>query len=303
MDHVQGTIIVGIDGSSASSRALHWAADRAAAEHRALTLAHTISVSAQVYLGPGTVTLAEAREALEGSGRAMLEAARKAVHEQAPEVEVHEVLEYADPADFLVKMSQGAAMVVVGSRGRGPIRSKLLGSVSIRLVRQAHCPVVVVRPGNVGTVRNGVAVGLDALPESQPVLEFAYREASLRGLPLTVLHAAWSPTSGTMEAVYLPVSPDDRESERLALAESMAGMAEKYPDVRATSRLSEGRPDELLVKVGERMDLVVLGSHQPHGLERVLFGSVAVAVVEEATCPVAVVPVGSGPLAAATHRD
>jgi nucleotide-binding universal stress UspA family protein len=296
MDHIAGTIVVGIDGSKASNRALHWATDRAVAEHRALTLAHLIPASAPAYLGPGMVTVAEARDVLEGSGHAMLEAARTAVSEHAADVVVHEVLEYADPADFLVRSSESAAMVVVGSRGRGPIRSKLLGSVSVRLVRQAHCPVVVVRPGDTGTVRNGVVVGLDALPESQPVLEFAYREASLRGLPLTVLHASWSPPSGTLEAAYLPVTPEDRETELLAIAQSMAGMAEKYPDVRATRQVSDGRPDELLVNLGQRMDLVVLGSHQPRGLERVLLGSVAVAVVEEATCPVAVVPVDSARL-------
>ena len=142
---------------------------------------------------------------------------------------VHEVLEYADPADFLVRRSEGAAMVVVGSRGRGPIRSKLLGSVSVRLVRQAHCPVVVVRPGETGTVRNGVVVGLDALPESQPVLEFAYRKASLRGLPLTVLHASWSPPSGTLEAAYLPITPEDRETELLALAPVHGGNGREVP--------------------------------------------------------------------------
>jgi nucleotide-binding universal stress UspA family protein len=300
MDHTLGTIVVGIDGTKAG-RALQWATDQTPAEHRPLTLVHTMRASATVYVGPGTVTVADARDALEGSGHAMLAAARAVVHEQAPGVEVHEVLEYADPADYLVKMSEGAAMVVVGSRGRGPIRSKLLGSVSVRLVRKALCPVVVVRPGHVGTVRNGVVVGLDALPESRPVLEFAYREASLRGLPLTVLHAAWSPESGTMEAVYLPAFPQDRESEMMALAESMAGLAEKYPDVRVTTQLREGRPDELVVDVGRRMDLIVVGSHQPEGPERLLLGSVAVAVVEEATCPVAVVPVGPARLPAATY--
>jgi nucleotide-binding universal stress UspA family protein len=301
MDHIAGTIVVGIDGSKASNRALHWAIGRAVAEHRAVTLAHLIAVSAPAYLGPGMVTVAEAREALEGSGHAMLEAARKEVSEHAPDTTVREVLEYADAADFLVQTSHSAAMVVVGSRGRGPIRSKLLGSVSVRLVRQAHCPVVVVRPGDVGSVRNGVVVGLDALPESQPVLEFAYREASLRGLPLNVLHAAWGPPPGTVEAAYLPVTSEDREAESLALAESMAGMAEKYPDVHATKQLSEGRPHELLVNVGKRMDLIVIGSHQPHGLERVLVGSVAVAVVEEATCPVAVVPIDPARLQSEPH--
>jgi nucleotide-binding universal stress UspA family protein len=242
------------------------------------------------------MSFAEARAAVESSGRAVLDDAQEAVRQRAPGVEVREILRYADAADQLVSLSSSAAMVVVGSHGRGSVGSKLLGSVSVRVVRRAHCPVVVVRPGRTGAVRHGVAVGLDGLPESRPVLELAYHQASLHGLPLTVLHAAWSSSVRSVDAVQLPDSPADRDSEMAAFAESLAGMAEKYPDVHVTRRVVEGRAEDLLVDLGERMDLIVLGSHQPHGLERLLLGSVAVAVVEDATCPVAVVPV-QAPLA------
>jgi nucleotide-binding universal stress UspA family protein len=247
---------------------------------------------APAYVGASMVNLADARDGLEMSGRAILQAAHREAARLAPGVELTQDLDYADPADLLEKLSVQADLVVVGSHGRGPVLSKLLGSVSIRLVRHAHCPVVVVRPGNPGTVRNGVLVGLDALPESQPVLELAYGEASRRGLPLTVLHASGS-MPGAVEAAYLPETPGEREAERLALAEAMAGMTEKYPDVCVTTRLVDGRPEDLLTELGDRMDLVVVGGHQAHGLERVLFGSVSVAVVEHAHCPVAVVPVAA----------
>ena len=91
-------------------------------------------------------------------------------------------------------------MLVLGSRGRGQLRSLLLGSVGVALVRHARCPVVVHRPGHAGTVRDGIVVGADATEESLPVLEFAYREASLRKLPLTVLYSYWDIQGGTMGA-------------------------------------------------------------------------------------------------------
>jgi nucleotide-binding universal stress UspA family protein len=269
-----GTIVVGIDGSEGSSRALQWAARQAAVEHRELTLVHTIGAVTPAYIDAAVVNVAKAQDSLHEAGHQVLEAARRDAGRGAPGVKVSHVLELADPRGLLVAMSETAAMVVVGSHGRGPVRSALLGSVGLELVRHARCPVVVIRPGNLGAVRNGVVVGVDALPESRPVLEFAYREASLRDLPLTVVH-----------------SGKDAESERLALSEAVAGMAEKYPEVAVTTRLSQGSPQEVLAELGERMDLVVVGAHQASGLDRVLHPSVSVAVVKHASCPVAVVPV------------
>ena len=104
------------------------------------------------------------------------------------------------------------------------MRSLLLGSVSVALVRHAHCPVVVVRPEHVGTVRNGVLVGVDAEPGSQPVLELAFRQASLRDLPLTVVHTPWDIQAGTAGAYVVADVMGDVESDRLAVAEAMAGM-------------------------------------------------------------------------------
>ncbi len=154
----------------------------------------------------------------------------------------------------------------------------MLGSVSVAVVRHAHCPVVVVRPGNAGKVRNGVAVGVDTTEPAQPVLEFAYRQASLHGLPLTVVHC--------LNYVL------DIDEERLALSTALAGMSEKYPDVHVTTRVGKGDPDEVLVRLGERMDLVVTGTHHGSRTRRTIFGSVSVEVVEQATCPVAIVPLG-----------
>ena len=181
-------------------------------------------------------------------------------------------------------------MVVLGSRGRGHVRSLLLGSVGTALVRHAHCPVVVHRPGNPGIVRNGILVGVDASPESRTVLEFAYREASFRDLPLTLLHCGWDAQADALGAYLVAESIVDPETERLALAEAIAGMAEKYPDVRTTTEVVRGLPQEALLRAGERMNMIVVGAHVPGHTSHRLFGSVATSVVEHATCAVAVVP-------------
>lgn len=287
-----GTIVVGVDASESSMRALAWAVEQAETERRALTLVHAVNAVMPAYTPASAVFPEEARVALREDGHQILAAARAEVQRTAPTLEVHEVFRLEDPRNVLLEMSRDAAMVVVGSRGRGRVASLLLGSVGVALIRHAHCPVVVHRPSNPGTVRNGILVGADGSEQSLAVLEFAYREASLRDLPLTVVHCFWD-INATTSAAYTVAEPSlDRQSERRLLAESMSGMAEKFPEVAVRTAMAMGLPQEVLVRLGERMNLLVVGAHQSGRISRMLFGgSVSVAVVEHVSCPVAVVPV------------
>src|SRR4051794_1514313 len=185
-----GTIVVGVDGSDSAHQALTWAADQAVAEHRPLTLACAVGVSTPVPPGGAALPL-EYREGLLGEGRAALATARAELARRTPGLEVNEVLESADPRSLLIRLSEQAELVVVGSRGHGPVKSLLLGSVGVALARHAACPVVVHRPTHRGLVRNGIVVGADATAASAPVLEFAHRQAAMRDLPLLVLHCFW----------------------------------------------------------------------------------------------------------------
>ncbi len=290
-----GSIVVGVDGSQHSDRALNWAIQQAAAERRPLTLVHAEHSVTPAFMDAAVVNAKTAESVLDVAGHKVLTDARSKVEQSSKDLEVHQVFELADPRDVLLQLSEGAAMLVVGSRGRGQLRSLLLGSVSVALVRHAHCPVVVVRPEKVGTVRNGVVVGVDASPESRPVLEFAYRQAALHGLPLTVLDCVWDIHAGSMGAYVASETPADLEVDRLALAEATAGMKEKYPEVHVTTRMAKGLPQEALVHLGERMDLIVVGAHQDSRVSQAMFGSVSVAVVESSACPVAVVPLSVAP--------
>ena len=290
MNHQSGNIVVGVDGSEQAERALAWAVEQARAEHRPLTLVHAINDAALAYPDALIAVPPEAREALAAAGHELLDQARAAVQRMAPALIVHEVFRTADPREVLLELSRDAHMVVVGSRGRGKVRSLLLGSVGVALVRHAECPVVVHRPGNAGKVCNGVLVGADSSPESLEVLDFAFRQASLRDLPLTVLHCYRDVAAAAYGTYVIPAQILDVESERLGLAESMAGFAEKYPDVHVSTKITSAAPQGALVELGERMNLIVIGSHQAGHVSRMLFGMVSVSVVEHAICPVAVLP-------------
>lgn len=292
MDSVAGSIVVGVDDSEASRRALHWAGEQALAERRQLVLAHAVDLVTPAYTDVAAINPQEAREALRAEGEKVLENARADLVKRHPELEVHVRFRLGDPRELLLDLSGDAHLLVVGSRGRGALRHLLLGSVSVALVRHAECPVVVHRPGRPGQEHHGIVVGADASEEARTVLEFAYREASLRALPLTVLHCFWDVRASYGDTRLVRDKSSDLEAERLQLAEVMAGMAEKYPEVAVRGELARRLPQEALVNLGDRMDLIVVGTHHTGRLSQMLFGSVPLSVVEHANCPVAVVPLG-----------
>lgn len=284
-----GSILVGVDGSSAADQALDWAIDQAVLERRPLTLVHgagpSMWYSDAVGLDQRLVV-----EAIRDEAYAVVRAARARVVARAPGLEIHESLQMGDARSVLLELSSDAAMIVLGSRGRGPVKSLLLGSVAVAVTRHADCPVVVLRPRNVGAVRRGVLVGADGTERSSTTLEFAYRQASLRGLPLTVMHCFWDVRSATVGSGVVADDEPGLELERALLAESVAGMTEKFPDVPARKVLARGLTDKCLVAAAETMDLVVVGARERGSLSGIVYGSVASAVVEHASSIVAVVP-------------
>ena len=295
MKHPPGTIVVGLDDSESSRIALDWAVEQAQLEGRELTLVHTVDVSHPAMSLGAAFYPPEGREAMADAGHAMLAKARARIERTSPDVVVHETFRLADARHVLLELSEDAHLVVVGSRGSGPLKGLLLGSVGVALVRHSHCPVVVHRPGKAGTVRHGIVVGVDGSADSAPVLEFAYREAALRDLPLTVLLSIWDIQTSAAGGYLVSEVVTTRESERLALSEVMAGKGEDYPDVKTTTEIAHGLPFEMLIEVADTMNLLVVGSRRDHRLAHLLSGSVSAAVVEHATCPVAVVPVRSAP--------
>jgi len=136
----QGKIVVGVDGSPHSARALAWAL--AEARLRRYTLRVVYAFPALVsYLG---TTAHEYYPQVERDAAEVFERALADMPEHS-DVEVERALVAGNPAGELVEESRRASLLVVGSRGLGGFRGMLLGSVSMHCVNHAHCPVVVVR--------------------------------------------------------------------------------------------------------------------------------------------------------------
>lgn len=169
----------------------------------------------------------------------------------------------------------------------------LLGSVSAEVSTHAECPVVVCRPMTGDQHTHGVVVGADGTLESLPVIEFAYRQAALRELPLTVLHSYWDAAVAVAqyrEASGQAVEEPELEDLRSVLATSVAGLAEVYPGVQVTFVLKHGFADEALTPSGKSWDLIVVGRHPKSSVDRLLTGSISRSVLERASSTVAVVP-------------
>jgi nucleotide-binding universal stress UspA family protein len=259
--------VVAVDGSVYAERALRWAAEQAQLERRPL-LAAAVGDEAE----------SAAREAV---------ALAKQLY---PTLSVAGLSKSGDPRHVLIEMSREAHLLVLGSHGRGPLTTLLLGSVSAAVSAHAACPVVVCRPDHSG---RGVLVGADGTAESVPVVEFAYHQASVHQWPLTVMHCFWDAV--VIEQVVRndrnrSLDDIDVEDLRAVLAESVAGLATTYPDVQVTFALKHGLVDEALTSSDEPWDLIVVGRHPMTTVTRVFTGSIARTVVERAHSPVAVVP-------------
>ncbi len=135
-------ILVGTDGSEHAGRATAMAADLARRYGASLVV---VTVVEPAYLPPEAALMADRIETArreEAERLVSAEAARLA----PSALEVRSVVLYGAPAEEMLRAASelGADMVVVGSRGRGAVARMLLGSVSDRLVRQSHQPVLVV---------------------------------------------------------------------------------------------------------------------------------------------------------------
>jgi len=286
------TILVGIDGSAGSCRALEWALDEARAAGRSVTLVHAVHPITPVLLEPHAPDAATAHEqSLLAKGTEVLQQARKAARPADPEVAVHEVVRIGDPREALLDLSATAALLVVGSRGRGHIRSLLLGSTSVALVRHASCPVVVHRTADDTSRRHGIAVGVDASADSSTVLDFAFRQAQLLDEPLTVVHAQHFPPTTAPNAPY--AEPSWVEDEQTDVKARIETLRREHPDVTVTSVIRHGMPEHLLMDLADEVGLLVVGVHHRSRVADLTFGSMAVWLVEHAGCPVAAVPLST----------
>lgn len=137
-------VVVGVDGSAESARALAWGTSEAALRGVTLDIRYVmhLPVASPPFTDP--VTYAEPMSTLRGYADAVLAAARGAAFAREPGVSLTTSIDYGQPAEALISAGASADLVVLGARGLGAFGAIFFGSTSARVAARCSAPVVVV---------------------------------------------------------------------------------------------------------------------------------------------------------------
>ena len=138
-------IVAGVDGSSSSLSALRWAVRQAGLTGAAVDAVIAWNYPADVGGYGWAPTAMEGSFDFKENAEKTLADAISSTVDPGSTVEVRALVIEGLPAQVLLDASDGADLLVVGSRGHGGFAEALLGSVSQHCVHHAHCPVVVIR--------------------------------------------------------------------------------------------------------------------------------------------------------------
>jgi nucleotide-binding universal stress UspA family protein len=137
-------IVVGVDGSGHSQRALEWAINEAAIRHAPITIV-TVHQLIAGYSGRGVEYPGDSQQAAK-AGEVAQQAADKILEGlgEARPASVAVDSRSGFPVEELLEASKDADLIVLGSRGAGGFSRLLMGSVSSQVTHHAHCPVVII---------------------------------------------------------------------------------------------------------------------------------------------------------------
>ena len=193
------------------------------------------------------------------------------------------------PEAEIVRLAEeiGAGLTVIGSRGLGPLRRALMGSVSTGVVRHARDSVLVVRGR--GRLPGRILLAHDGSGEAEAASQVAAEIAATTGSGLIVL-VALSLLTRFPDTLAKDAWGETKERARTFVEDEAKRLGDET-DTAVEARLALGKPDGEIVKAGEELgaDLIVVGSRGLGAVRRSLMGSVSDSVVRHAHCPVLVV--------------
>jgi nucleotide-binding universal stress UspA family protein len=198
------------------------------------------------------------------------------------------------PVPVLLAAAEGADLLVVGSRGRGDVRSALLGSVALHCVSHAPCPVIVVHGDASASQPPRVVVGVDGSETSRAVLVAGLDEAARSGSDVEVVACYVLADYWTDYGTALtPTGEQIRDDLLRQVEELVRGVVDERAEDPAVPAVrihaAEGAAGDVLVDRSRDAALLVVGSRGRGALRGLLLGSVSLHCAVHAAGPVRVV--------------
>ena len=236
------------------------------------------------------------RDRQDKQARELLAAVVKRIRDEGGNVaEIH--LRRGPATDEILDLAEGlgAGLIVVGSRGLGPLKRLVVGSVSEGIVRGATCPVLVLRGGPDAWPPRRVVVGDDGSETAKGAGELAASIGRLFDAKGLLMRAY--PRLPEIDAEGRESDPrtinDELRREEQTLEDRAAGIKDDL-GVRLRIRIAVGDPAATLLEAAEEgvaeRTLVAVGSRGLDAMQRVRFGSVSTKVLHAAKGPVLVYP-------------
>ncbi|MDB5218986.1 MAG: Universal stress protein family [Myxococcaceae bacterium] len=229
---------------------------------------------------------------LERKAGGLVEAQVRRVLDVSPD-EYRVAIEVGDAEDEIVRVAEEerASLILVGAKPRHG-SERVLGHVAERVVRYAHTTVIVARAG--ASTRK-LLVATDFTEGALPALRFAAMIVEKMGFDATLIHVMELPRVTLLTPVFSALGSPWTPPSKAAIEQleelgrkMLEGFADEYHF--AHTEQVEGDPRKMLIARAEALgaELIVMGSHNPSGLPRLVLGSVAEAVIRSSTLSVAV---------------
>ena len=274
MDHLQ--IVVGVDGSASSWRALRWAASQAEITGRDLLVAYLSEADEQVGdYGYGTDLAADIVVALT---------------REHPSLAAHTLVIDSDPAEFLLVAAANAAMLVLG-REQSSNSLMSLAPALAEILARCECPVVVSDgPEAEASTSARIVLGVSRTAGGRAAMRFACAEAVRGGVPVLAVRSSSDPDWQVAEASAISASPEIREArERDVLAACLDDARAQFPGVVITGLLTTEAVRFALARESHDASLAVLGRGPRDDVGGQRPGSDALIAIYSLSCAVAVV--------------
>ncbi|MEY5061630.1 MAG: hypothetical protein RIS45_1551 [Planctomycetota bacterium] len=283
-EHGMVRIVVAIDFSQPSMRALDWAEALAEGRPSSIVAVHAIEPTPLAHMAEAADALIVRAE--ERVSRVCVSIARKGIPIE-PYCAVGRPWSVVNDA----VRQRGADLVILGNRGLSPIKRTLLGSNADRILRAVSAPALVVHASDAPRGHIRVLVATDFSQDSEDTIA-AFRRIFVRSsvrLDVRVLHATVPPE--VIESVDVPlVERFDWESLEVQAQQMVHGTAAVFraDGIDTTEHVVRGGASRAILAEGRgwRADLLVLGRRGSSGFERFILGSTAERVMHSAPCAV-----------------